>query len=155
MRKHLWMALVLILLFAFPVTADTIDYTITGMYGTLTFTLPVNPATSSYTFSDTLNQGFVIWGVPTSNGIEAIRFYTASLGGGLNAVSVGGTYDLYGPQLYTGSESNPTLLTGTFTLNQGSSTGPTVTLQAVPEPTTILLLGTGLIGIGRRLRKKS
>lgn len=106
---------------------------------------------------------FFLTGVSVSeNGgagvLGTMDFYSASngAGGGLDFFDGAGDYffNVFGPQLYSGSESAPTFLTGIFTnlMDDGNTGGPlpgTGTLKiagtaAVPEPPSLLLLVLGL-----------
>lgn len=88
---------------------------------------------------------------------EGLTFYTLSDGGGL--ADDFNLFDLYGEQLFTGSTSAPTFLTGTFELANvaGGEAGIlTISTAAVPEPATwaMLVLGFGALGIAVRRSKK-
>jgi PEP-CTERM motif len=72
--------------------------------------------------------------------------------GGLNSV-LGEIPELVGPQLYSGDETNPTMLTGTFTLFQDNGTPETLTVTQAPEPATLLLLCSGLAVIGLKRKR--
>jgi len=152
---------VALLLFSFSLFAasqcradGTTDYVYVSGGDTFTWDLPSNPAnTPSNVYS---GAGFIIPDLSFSeNGINMVGtldFYNNSSGGGFDLWV--GDYsflsDAYGPQLYTGSESAPTLLTGTFSLTDygNDSSGPCGgTLQAttVPEPSSLYMLGIGLL----------
>jgi len=91
---------------------------------------------------------------------DTIVFFNSADLGGLNSV-FSCLPDLIGPQLYTGSESDPTFLTGVFELFD-INTGVEYTLTAcetpaMPEPSTVLMLvsGLALVGLGYRRRSLS
>jgi len=115
-------------------------------------------------FSYTLNGSPVVV-TPTS-----LSFFNAASGGGLGfcfintpspctALSLNNTG---APQMYTGPESAPTMLAGTFTLPTTFAVGrtlytePDTTVQAaLPEPSTLLTLVAGILGLGgRRLYRR-
>jgi hypothetical protein len=69
--------------------------------------------------------------------------------------------ELIGPQLYSGSESNPMMIippSGFFTLVDDGSNGVAGTVYKLevvttPEPATLLLLGSGIVALGMRKRR--
>ena len=65
--------------------------------------------------------------------------------GGLNSAT-DAIPDFTGPQLYTGDETTPFMLTGTFNLFDTINGGTEVlTVKVVPEPGTLLLLSAGIL----------
>jgi hypothetical protein len=90
---------------------------------------------------------------------DLLVFFNSSDLGGLNSV-FDALPDLGGPQLYSGNESDPTLLTGVFCLYD-LETGASYTLTAnavtssVPEPTTTLMLVVGLFAVGMGWKRRS
>jgi len=143
--------------------AGLLQFQITGDY-TATWTLDSNP-TPDLAGEE---EGFVVWDVDYPDallGVADIWFYNAAIGGGLQIEDYyGGYYFLVtdGPQLYTGSEFDPTFLTGTFNLTEYLGTGSyvlTITeLDApgqVPEPATgaLLIGGLGLLAAARKRRQ--
>lgn len=163
-------ALVILLAGASPASADTIlNYQITGPSSfTASFTLPQHPTPSGG------NQlGFYFANLPVDvNGTGenlTVYFYNALIGQG-----VGGSDSFslfaFGQQLYTWSTfaSTPTMELGTFSafgagassrvgLYTVSVTDPPATPRRVPEPSSLVLMGTGVLTLFglHRLRRSA
>lgn len=73
--------------------------------------------------------------------------------GGLNSV-LGEIPELTGPQVYSGSEFNPTMSIGVFKLFEDDGTPVTLTVSEVPEPTTLVLVGSGLLAVALKRKYK-
>jgi hypothetical protein len=145
-----------------PAHADTIvdKFTVTdGATGDVfSFTLPASP-----TPTGTGSNEFWLTNVPVSiNGATPINesvFFLQLATGGLGIQTPGGFFFDEGPQLFTGSLSNPTFLPGTYTVFDDSApqtaahTG-SVVITEVPEPSTLALIGTGVLGIAGTVRRK-
>jgi hypothetical protein len=98
--------------------------------------------------------GLVVDGTSMS---DTIVFFNSSDFGGLNSV-FDALPDLGGPQLYSGNESDPTLLTGVFSLydlETGASYTLTANAVSAPEPATVLMLVAGLFLVVMGLKRRS
>ncbi len=149
LRKRYLLAVAVILMSSAPAAADTIiDYTLTGNFGTVTFSLPEFP-TPTFFFS---GFSFEIDAVSTSIGIDNIGFSSNLIGeGGVGDTFIGlGVFNLTGQQLYAGPEITPQLLPGVFQLHDLSGLPATVvaTPVSVPEPASLVLLLASLAGLG-------
>jgi hypothetical protein len=103
----------------------------------------------------------------------AIRFFTAANGGGFficlgplpcgngvfpNGLGSGSPFT----QLYSGPNSAPTLLTGAFPFQMGvvvnsigdSAGNGALLASAVPEPPSLMLIGSGVLGLAGVIRRK-
>jgi PEP-CTERM motif len=120
------------------------------------------------------NFSYTLNGSPVAVTPTSLSFFNAAFGGGFSfcfintpspctALSLNNSVPP-GPQMYTGLESEPTMLTGGFTLNTTFAVGstlytqPNTTVQAaaVPEPSTLLTLAAALFVLGwRRLYRRT
>jgi hypothetical protein len=127
---------------------------------TLTIDFPANPTPASYG----LGYNFTVDGTAVfSTGAtcaDGMEFYTYPTGGGGFADSciLGlAPYTDQGVQMFSGPVTDPTFIPGTYDFNTESGSGA-LTISQTPEPPSLLLLGTGLVGmaglVGLRFRRK-
>jgi hypothetical protein len=125
----------------------------------ITWLLPSSLMTSSPT-----PHFFVVDNVPVNyNGISEladIEFASTLIGGGLsiNINDQNPYFAASGPQVFIGPTTSlgfptdsPTFLTGQYSLVSG---GKAATLVITPEPSTFLLLGSGILGLAGAARRK-
>lgn len=158
-----------LLAFATPAHAVVLDFTLTGDY-TASWQLDSSPVVSGDSA-----DGFVVWNVlgsfpgATFPYTSDISFYFASALGGLSIDDpfvdpTGDPVNLLaadGPQLFTGTATNPTFSLGTFALTENGGRGTySLTIAAappaVPEPATwaMMVLGFGAIGVAMRAKTR-
>jgi hypothetical protein len=153
----------LLLLSVATVNADsgqTVSYRLSGPTDA-TFTISMGTSTSPTPEDSGQNYffmvqptGLVVDGTSMS---DTIVFFNSSDFGGLNSV-FDALPDLGGPQLYSGNESDPTLLTGVFSLydlETGASYTLTANAVSAPEPATVLMLVAGLFLVVMGLKRRS
>jgi len=145
-----------IFLSALPVHADsgaTYDFQLSGPVSA-TWTLSENP--TPFYVED--GVGFAVDvpdlsvdGAPVID--DGVCFFNLSDEGGLNSLIA--LPDFYGPQVYMGDESNPTLMTGFYTFTTDSNDTETLSITQAPEPSSILLLFSGLAALGLKRKREA
>ena len=156
--------------------ADTYLFSFSGpSTDSFSFSLPSSPTNVQLNGPPALVDFFDVPNVSVDlNGTLAtrtVRFSEPANGGGIIFVGAPGFgYDFGGVQLFTGSPATPTFVLGTFTLDETPSvntvpngksgigtliiTDITDTPSPTPEPSTFVLLGTGILGFAGVARRK-
>ncbi len=168
--KHL--ALALLLGTAVVAKADTLDYFVfTDGTQTISFALPVSPTPSevSPNCRNTGPDAFCIYDQTIEvNGVATLAdldFFNDNNSGGIFFLLANQDIPIINQDsvpLFSGSLTAPTFLLGTFAMTNEQDSGPTnefgtnftATIGATPEPSSIVLLGTGLLTVCGAVRRK-
>jgi hypothetical protein len=157
MKLPFTLAALLALAATSPVQAMPIKFTISGGFSA-TFWLDTEAVPD---FSDPeWGVGYV--SVPgfsgTPSGTASIQFFPDAKFGGLliaDPDSIDWLLEATGPQLYTGPETDPKFLLGSFDLTGLSTPGDyTITIEAIPEPATWAMMIGGFAMAGAALRRR-
>jgi hypothetical protein len=140
--------------------AHTYQFTITGDYSAAW------QVSSALAPNDIfVGESFTVWSVAgafpgASTPVTDLTFFNAGHGGGMSIFDFNAGVSLLssdGPQLFSGTESSPTFLLGTFTLTEYRGAGhyslAVTQVGEVPEPGSMALVLCGLMSVGcvRRL----
>lgn len=150
-------SLVLLSAIAIPAAAhaSSIDnFTITNGTHTLSFSLPSSPLHIDGSYPDNffvINAIPAIYdGVPVTD--EFFGCYTADAGGGFLDGFFG---QPFGGQYFTGDVLSPTFLPGVYDyLDEAGNPMGTITISATPEPSSLILLGSGILGVAGFSRRR-
>ena len=131
--------------------ADTLQFVVSGQAGSATFDLARNPTVTSFSngnyFTVAVHNGSInLLGYSFLAPPFVLEFSNASAGGGFGlVVPILGDLQLKGAQMFAGYYSAPTFSPGTYFLDYGLVK---VTVMSTPEPSALLLLAFGLVGLG-------
>jgi hypothetical protein len=84
---------------------------------------------------------------------DTICFFNLSDLGGLNSVIA--LPDFFGQQVYTGDESSPWFTPGVYAFTMATGETETLSITPAPEPTTMLLLFSGLAVLGLKRKREA
>ncbi|MGA7914757.1 MAG: PEP-CTERM sorting domain-containing protein [Candidatus Acidiferrales bacterium] len=134
-----------------------VTYSLTGPVDA-TFEIPLNPTITTFVLGEGFYVtpiDFMINGAPAPSG-DFLIFYNTAVDGGF--ADWDQFFSLTGPQLYAGPENAPTMLSnipGSIPLTDFFTGASYTATVSAPEPTTLLLLSSGLIVLAWKQRRRA
>lgn len=154
-KVTMFAAILLAAIIAVPASAASLLFKVTGAYSA-EFLLDSDPVLTGVAPT----AYFWIYGVAGTyggtSGTANLVINTSAWGGGISIQPIaGGGITGFGPQIFSGSELDPTIMPGTYELTDFNGPVTLVISAAVPEPASwaMMIGGFGLIGFGMRRRK--
>ncbi|MDQ1408095.1 MAG: hypothetical protein QOG55_3724 [Acidobacteriaceae bacterium] len=167
--NHLFQVLTLVFAATFlgagAASADTLQFTLAGpvsaSFELSSGPLSINPVDTSDGFGFRIMPANLVVNGASSG--DFLAFFNEAFAGGFGIFASGTEMIAYatGPQIYGGTELNPTFAPGVFTLDDSVTGTPVpgaytltvtdLTTVSTPEPSVTVLLAIGLLAVGLAL----